>query len=185
MRVIGGTRKGKTIFAPTGESTRPTADRVREDLFNIISVKKETRFLDLYAGTGAVGIEAMSRGALATFVERDSRSLSYLIKNLKRTDFYDEAVIIKSSVEIAIKNLANNPKFEPFDFIFMDPPFNKNLVSPTLQILEKYDILKKEGMLIVEASKREKSETCFSLVRIKKYSQLTLLFYKKENEGDL
>lgn len=122
MRVIAGSVKGHGLVAPKGEATRPTADRVKEALFSMLQpVLPGASVIDLFAGSGALGIEALSRGARqATFVERDRRALDSLRRNLGTTGLGDRAVVLERDVGAV---LSAAPEGAPFDIAFLDPPY--------------------------------------------------------------
>jgi 16S rRNA (guanine(966)-N(2))-methyltransferase RsmD len=121
MRIISGSLKGRRLKTPAWEGLRPTSDRLRETLFNILAPRiGGARFLDGYAGTGAVGIEAISRGAArVTFVESDRRAQALLADNLARCGVADGYAIIRASVERACKSFSARE----FDIVFLDPPY--------------------------------------------------------------
>lgn len=123
MRVIAGTAKGRPLVAPTGRGTRPTADRVREAVFSSLqAVVAGARVLDLYAGSGAMGIEALSRGAgAATFVERDRRACTTIRDNLATTRLDDGAAVVARDVRSALLDLV--AAGQTFDLVFVDPPY--------------------------------------------------------------
>ncbi|MBI1850391.1 MAG: 16S rRNA (guanine(966)-N(2))-methyltransferase RsmD [Planctomycetes bacterium] len=121
MRVIGGSRRGFPLVAPEGRSTRPTLDRVRESLFNILASVEDASVLDLYSGSGSFGIEALSRGARhVCFVERDRNALRALEQNLEKTRFVSCATILRTDV-LGLREATGCG--EPFDLVFADPPF--------------------------------------------------------------
>jgi 16S rRNA (guanine966-N2)-methyltransferase len=122
LRVVGGALSGRKIASPPGMTTRPTLDRVRESLFNILARRVEgARVLDLYAGTGALSIEALSRGAAhAHLVERDARALHVLRGNLQRLAVSDRTTVWAATAEVAVRRLVG----QRFDLIFLDPPWN-------------------------------------------------------------
>ena len=129
MRVIAGTARGLTLAVPKGEATRPITDRVKETLFAILGDRvPDSRVLDLYAGSGAVGIEALSRGAAhATFVERARGALTALRTNLERTGLADAAAVEASDVERFLETTANGP----WDLVVLDPPYAaRDTVAP-------------------------------------------------------
>jgi 16S rRNA (guanine966-N2)-methyltransferase len=123
MRVIAGSFRSRTLQAPAGLATRPTSDRLRETLFNILSPRIEgARFLDLHAGSGAVGIEALSRGAIdVVFVERASAALKVLRANLARLGLTQGFRIVSGSAAGFLRNPSTN---NPFDLVFLDPPYD-------------------------------------------------------------
>lgn len=147
MRIIAGELKGIRITAPSGRPLRPTSDRVKEALFSIISPEVPgTHFLDLYAGTGSIGIEALSRGAQhAWFVEKNSRHLGFLRKNVEKCGLMDKSTIINSHVESFIADTC-----DPFDIIFMDPPYSDASLENILAHPKLHSLLKRDGIIIVE-----------------------------------
>ena len=122
MRVVGGTARGRTLVAPAGRRTRPTADRVREAVFNALwsrGALDGARVVDLFAGSGALGIEALSRGAVhATFVDSDRAARAAVVRNLDACGFTDRADVVPAPVERFLDMLA-----QPFDVAFCDPPY--------------------------------------------------------------
>ncbi len=126
VRVIAGSLKGRQLTSPTWAGLRPTSDRLRETLFNVLSSRVAgARVLDGYAGTGAVGIEAISRGAAqVTFVEREPRALALVAENLARCGVLSSYAIIRATVARSVEVLRNDPAFVPFDVIFLDPPYD-------------------------------------------------------------
>ena len=161
--------------------TRPTADMVREALFNILGIKViDSIFLDIFAGTGAVGLEALSRGAKrAVFVEKDVNACSIIAKNLEELKIENKAEILKSDAIKAIKIL--NKKEETFDIIFIDPPYNKNYIALCIDTIKKYDIMKPDGLLILQHSVNENFKyNGFSCLKQKKYGKTLLTLLIKE-----
>ncbi len=150
LRVISGTAKGHKLKTIKGITTRPTADRVKESLFNIISgLIPKARVLDVYAGTGSIGIEALSRGAeFAVFVDKSNECSRIIRENLVSTKLIDKASVITGDIFITLNKISKNNK--KFDIIFLDPPYKKNLVVETLKCIEKNAIIKPEGIIIAE-----------------------------------
>lgn len=181
LRVISGTAGGHKLKTIKGDATRPTADRVKESLFNIISgVISDAVVLDLYAGTGNLGIEALSRGARkAVFVDRSRESVSVIRDNLTHTKLGDRAEIINNDVSVALKKLSrSNMKF---DLIFLDPPYGKGLVQKTLELLVTYDIVKENCIVVAEHSALDEvpgEAGCLRLIREQKYGDTKLSFYR-------
>lgn len=118
--------KGRTLLSPTWSGLRPTSDRLRETLFNVLAPRiVGARFLDGYAGTGAVGIEALSRGAAhVTFIEQDRRGERLIGENLARCGIVDAYAIIRAPLERSFETLRRNSSFVPFDIVFLDPPYD-------------------------------------------------------------
>ena len=146
MRVIAGSARGRKLAAPRGDKTRPTPDRVREALFSILAPNlPDARVLDLFAGTGALGIEALSRGALsATFVEKDRSTVTLLRENLGLLPGASTEVVTLP-VERALAGLEGQ-----FDLIFMDPPYDAGLLDPTLGQISQFQLLRRGGIAVCE-----------------------------------
>ncbi len=155
MRIISGTNKGKKLYAPEGMSVRPTSDKIKEAVFNMIGyIDEESKVLDLFAGSGNVGIEFLARGAnTCYFVDFSHKSLSFVKKNLELCNFKEKSKVILSDYEKAIINLSNNN--EKFDYIFADPPYDLKCCSNIAKKVFEYNILKTDGILIIESDKSE------------------------------
>jgi 16S rRNA (guanine966-N2)-methyltransferase len=155
MRIISGTSRGRKLATPKSQSLRPTSDRVKESIFNILREEVEgKKVLDLFAGTGNLGIEALSRGAKkAIFVEKGRQALRLIQKNLNQSGFEDRSEIIPKDVNRAIGVL--NQRRESFDLIFMDPPYEEGMINRTLMKLNSHQIYHKGSILIIEHDRRE------------------------------
>lgn len=179
MRVISGSAKGHRLVAPEGLDTRPTTDRIKETLFNIISNDVyDSSFLDVFCGSGAIGIEALSREAKeCIFIDNSEKSIEALKKNLKHTKLEEKAVIIKKDVISALKELGE--KGEKFDIIFIDPPYLSDLYKPVLKTLAKYEILNKEGFIIIEHSKEINifEASGFKIFKTKDFKKTTIMSF--------
>src|SRR5712671_2007713 len=127
MRVIAGSLKGRRLKAPTWEGLRPTSDKLRETLFNVLAARVSgARVLDGYAGTGAIGIEAISRGAAhVTFVESDRRAQALIAENLAACGIETGYTMVRATAERAWSMLLGDPAFVPFDLIVLDPPYDQ------------------------------------------------------------
>lgn len=147
MRVIAGACKGRVLKAPMWEGIRPTSDRLRETLFNVLAPRiSGARVLDVYAGTGAIGIEAISRGAsAAVFVEADRRAQALIEENLARCGITDGCAIIRAPAARAYDTLRRSPSFVPFDIVVLDPPYD----LPAAQALTGVDTLVTTGGIVV------------------------------------
>ena len=147
MRVISGTAKGHKLFSPPGHKTRPTGDRMKEDLFNILAPEvKGALFLDLYCGSGAIGIEALSRGAeSAVFVDSSKAAISAARANLEKTRLIDRARFMHMPVESALEAFD-----APFDMIFIDPPYTSGDLGPALRLINQRGLLSENGILVAE-----------------------------------
>ena len=178
MRVIAGAAKGHNLQTIEGLATRPTTDRIKETLFNIIAFDlPECRFLDLFAGSGGIGIEALSRGASeAVFVDASAECQAVITDNLKHTKLQDRAKLMKTDVLSALDKLAVEGK--SFDIIFMDPPYESDLYGPVLQKIVETGILKQEGYLITESSSQIPLEipAGMEVLREKAYKTTILTF---------
>lgn len=183
MRIIGGALGGRRLQSFKGQKVRPTSDRVKEALFNIIGrdLCEEASVLDLYAGTGNLGIEALSRGAKrACFVEKERDSLKTLKENLRECNLTGRADIIPIDAVKAIHALEK--KGESFDLIFLDPPYYKELADKTLDELGKSTILR-EAVVIAEHSNKDELKKCYGILRLKderRYGDTSLSFFSEE-----
>jgi len=179
MRIIGGIHRGRKIKSVKGMSTRPTTDFVREALFNILSDRVvDSHFLDLFAGTGAVGLEALSRGAKkVVFVENNPIACSVINQNLRDLKMVDKGSIIQSDVIAAIEKLASAGYV--FDIIFLDPPYYKDYIEKTLKALRDFVIA--EAIVAVQHPKDELFNfDGFINYKNKKYGKNALTFLVKE-----
>ncbi len=186
MRVISGKLKGRKLSTLKGMALRPTSDRVREAIFDILqdSVQGQ-RVLDLFAGTGAMGIEALSRGARsAVFVETSSRSLAVLKKNLEACRMEGEAEVIAGEAGTAIKNLGR--RGEAFGLIFLDPPYGKGLAREALHSLSREEILDSGGLVVAEHSPEEELDSVPLLERVdqRRYGRTLVSFFKNKLDPD-
>jgi 16S rRNA (guanine966-N2)-methyltransferase len=179
MRITSGEYKGRTIKAPG--HIRPTKDMVRKALFDILGDIGGLSFLDLFAGSGAVGLEAASRGAgSVALVERDSACLKAIEENIRIFKCDNCQVIAKGAAE-AVRQLESRKS--SFDVIFLDPPYAEGLSKNILQILDACDILARNGFVIVEHSGSEKLPEALdnlSLIKQRSYGKTLLSFYSKD-----
>lgn len=182
LRIISGSKRGMNLQTPDGLGTRPTSDRIKETLFNMISFDiPDCRFLDLFSGSGQMGIEALSRGASeAVFVEKDKSAISCIENNLSKAKFTDEATLYKEDVFSALNKLNGS---EEFDFIFMDPPYNKFIEKQVLESLANKSYISSETTIIVEASLETDldyvSELGYTITKEKLYKTNKHIFLKK------
>ncbi len=174
------------LQAPKGYATRPTGSRVKEALFNTIQgLEPEARVLDLFAGSGALGLEALSRGASsAIFVENSAGALKSLTYNIKKAGWQERVKIIPSDV----LSFLNSYKGKPFDLIFMDPPYNCEKWPEIFGLLSERKMLEGLGMLVWElpaSMVQIQPVKGFELVKKKQYGDTALLFYKSvKGESD-
>lgn len=152
MRIIAGTARSRTIDAPKGRDTRPTLDRVRENLFNILQHKtRDARVLDLFSGSGALSLEALSRGAdFAVMVDHDLAAHQCEKGNVSRLGFADRARIMRCDWQQAVRTLA--AEGERFDLVFLDPPYAIRDLSPVMEALKP--LLAEDALVIVEHEAR-------------------------------
>lgn len=182
MRVISGKAKGKKLKAPKGR-IRPLSDQAREALFNILGSKIiDSYFLDLFAGTGAVGIEALSRGAkISIFVEINKKTVEIIRENLRSTDLYDFAEVYSIDALRAIKILGG--KGSKFDIIFLGPPYDSPQLEKAMVRLSEIDILNSKGIIVAEhRSKQHIAENYKDLQKFRdnRYGDTVLSFYRKK-----
>lgn len=182
MRVIAGSARHLPLCTVAGQNTRPTTDRIKETLFNMLQRELYgCRFLDLFSGSGAIGIEALSRGAsAAVFVEKDRRAADCIRQNLEFTGLKARAVLLQTDVRSALRKLEGQP---PFDIIFMDPPYRCELEREVLEILAGSALAGERTVIIVEASLDTPmdylAQLGFEPVKIKKYKTNMHVFLKK------
>lgn len=185
MRVIAGKVRRMTLACPQGKDVRPTTDRIKETLFNIIQNDiYDCEFLDLFSGSGAIGIEAISRGARsAVFVEKSKEALRCIEYNLSHTRLEDEAEVLPMDALQAIRNLSKRGKH--FDIVFMDPPYNCNLEEPVLDALAVSGIVDEDSLIIVETSLRTDTDSWnnddFTITRVKEYKTNKHVFLSLNN----
>lgn len=150
MRVVSGTRKGKILKAVPGSSTRPTTDKVKEAIFNIIGPYFEGGLgLDLFAGSGGLGIEALSRGAdKVIFVDRDGKAIQTIHENIRTCDFEEKAEVYRNDADRAIKAILKRDLV--FDYIFLDPPYRKQQLLKLLKLIDENDLLSVQGTILCE-----------------------------------
>lgn len=173
MRVIAGSARRLQLKTLDGMETRPTTDRIKETLFNMISQGLlECSFLDLFAGSGGIGIEALSRGAKkAVFVEKNPKAMTCIKENLIHTRLADFAETMQMDVISALSRMEG--KYE-FDYIFMDPPYDRELERKVLEYLADSELLSEDGIIIVEAS----LETPFDYIEELGYTLIKNKIYK-------
>ena len=158
MRIIAGTRKGARIFAPRGTETRPTGDRVREAAFNLIGpgYVEDAKVLDLFAGSGAMGLEALSRGAAhATFVESDREACRTIVRNLDKLGLEGATVLCQDALTALRADARAGTRY---DLVLVDPPFRRFSSLQNALIQHLPEILAPEGILLVETAATEEPE---------------------------
>lgn len=176
MRIITGKYKGQRLWALAGLKIRPTSDRLKESLFNLISSYiSESRVLDLFAGTGNLGLEALSRGAkAAVFVDKSPQAIQAITKNIKALNIQN-APVYRQDILKGLHFLKG-----PFDIIFMDPPYNKGLIEKTLNILQNSPWLLFPNTIIVIESSPKETFNAKGLITQRKYDQSLISILKLE-----
>ena len=149
MRVIAGSARRLRLVTPDGNDTRPTQDRIKETLFNVIQMEVPGAvFIDLFSGSGGIGIEALSRGAKkAYFIENNTNAYKCILENLRTTHFEDVSTVFKQDVVLGLRNIHEKEA----DIIFMDPPYHEDLYERTLALLSSLEFVTPYTMIIVEA----------------------------------
>ena len=179
MRVITGTAKGRQLKTPKGLSTRPTADRVKEGIFSIIQFEVEgRRVLDLFAGSGQLGIEALSRGAArAVFVDQGAEPIALIKENLQKTGLSDRATVVRSDYQSYLSGAR-----EQFDIVFLDPPYAENFLEIAIKSISEIDILRQGGIIICEKpAEKDLGDDFSGLIRQKeyRYGKTSVVLYRK------
>jgi 16S rRNA (guanine966-N2)-methyltransferase len=175
MRIIAGSRKGHTIYAPHGLDTRPTSDRVRENVFNIVGPVHDATVLDLYAGSGAMGLEALSRGASrAVFVERDRDAVRTIERNLDKLRL--QGTIVRQDAVAALAAEAGAGR--KYDLVLVDPPYD--MYDDVQPQLARYlpAVLSDEGIVVVETDARVEPELPLAQRTSRKYGQARITVYE-------
>jgi 16S rRNA (guanine(966)-N(2))-methyltransferase RsmD len=177
MRIIAGIARGRRIESPAGGSTRPTLDRVRESLFNILAPRiADATFLDLFAGTGANGLEALSRGATrAVFVEKDSAALAVIRRNITLCGFAEAAECLRSDLPRGLAALSG-----PFNIVFADPPYAYAQAEALFLGLDTHHLVASGGCVIYESARKAPPPDLlcrWTLYRRAEYGDTALSFY--------
>lgn len=181
MRVIAGTARSLPLKCPTGLDTRPTTDRIKETLFNMLQpYTPGCVFVDMFSGSGGIGIEALSRGAKkAYFIENAAQAIGCIQDNLQFTKFTDKAVVFKQDAVSALGSIFE----KEVDIIFMDPPYGQDLEKQVLSVLSSYRYVTEDTLIIVEAMLHEDfsyaEELGFSIEKEKKYKTNKHVFLRK------
>ena len=180
MRIISGKARGTKLYTLEGMNTRPTLDRVKEPLFSIIGTKiVDANVLDLFAGSGALGLESLSRGASSVILCDNSKdAINVINKNLEKTRL--KAQVINSDYEKCLSNL----KQSKFDLIFLDPPYETDYIEKAINKILEYGILKENGLIIAETDNQDKIERIKNLdieiTDIRKYGRAILIFLNRK-----
>lgn len=185
MRIIAGRMKGTKLFTLDGLNTRPTLDRVKEPLFSIINFKLEDSVvLDLFSGSGALGLESISRGAKTAYLCDNSYNAVRIInQNVEKTKAQNQVVVLSKSFEKVLEECSlKNIKF---DIIFLDPPYKTDYAERATEIITEKNLLNDNGIIIIETDTREKVIEKLQNIDItmydeRKYGRVSLLFLRKE-----
>lgn len=178
MRIIAGEFKGKKIAAPSGVAVRPTFDKVKEALFSIIMDDiYDATVLDLFAGSGNLGLEALSRGARKVyFCDKSGESLKYIKQNISNCKMEEYSVVLAGDFKTCINSLR-----EKVDVIFLDPPYSENLMEQAMEAIAEADLLNDYGIICCETGKHDEMPediSGFEMFKEKKYGNTMLKFYR-------
>lgn len=182
MRIISGERRGLKLYSLEGDQTRPTLDRVKESLFNILDSKQINyeNVLDLFSGSGALGIETLSRGAnKVVFCDKSKLSIEVIKKNLDKAKYLDKSDILNEDYIISLEKLNNKQK--KFDIIFLDPPYNMGMGIKAIELISQYNMLKDNGIIVLETNDEEyiqKKIGIYEIVDIRKYGKVRVYLFK-------
>jgi len=185
MRVISGKARGQSLKAPEGLNTRPTADRVKESIFNIIQSRLyDSVVIDLFAGSGNLGIESLSRNASKVyFIDNNKSSIQSIRENLKKTNLAESSIVIQMDVVSAIEKL--NSQGVKANIIFLDPPYSKGLVEPTLDGILSFELLQHDGIVVVEHKRNDEIPNNIHNLqkyRTNNYGDVAVSFYELREE---
>ena len=181
MRVISGTARGTKLNSIDELSTRPTLDRVKESLFNIINSKiDDSVVLDLFAGSGAIGIEFLSRGCRSAYLcDRSNKAINMIQQNLEKTRLQDNAVIINKDYRKCLQDLAKQGV--AFDIIFIDPPYKDDIAVDSVEMILSLKLLKQDGIIVIETDEKEREIENLKKLDVeiydsRKYGRANLIF---------
>lgn len=186
MRIIAGLAKGRKIISPNGyETTRPTLDRVKESMFSIIQNRVyASRVLDVFSGTGSLGLEAASRGAKECYlVDKSRETFSFLAENVENLKFGQICKCFNMDSYKALEEFGRKKVI--FDIIFIDPPYMKNMIPPAVELIEKNELLDKEGIIVTKIDSREElynGTEKIVLTDHRKYGNTTICFYRYKED---
>ena len=185
MRVISGVARGTKLNSIDSTDTRPTLDRVKEALFNIIqNIIDDSIVLDLFAGSGAIGIECISRGAKkAYFCEKSHEAVKMIRQNIEKTRFTDKSEILQQDYKKSLKNYSvRNIKF---DIVFLDPPYKNDIAVDAVQDIIELGLLRKNGVIIIETDEKERElkeleKLQVEVYDLRKYGRVNLIFLNRK-----
>ena len=182
MRIISGNARGTKLYTLKGENTRPTLDRVKESLFNIIQNRiQDAIFLDLFSGSGAIGLEAASRGAKEAILCDSSKEACQIIrKNIEKTSLEDKIKLYNTN----FKNVLQKQIKEKVDIVFLDPPYKTNFAVEAVKIMMENEIVDEKSLIIIETDKKEdiikqlEKVNC-EIEDVRKYGRAYIIFLKR------
>ena len=181
MRIIGGKARGTKLYTLEGENTRPTLDRVKESLFNIIQKDVPNAiFLDLFAGSGAIGLEAVSRGANKSILcDKNRDAIKIIKKNIEKTRSREQVELYEADFKVVLKNKIK----EKIDIVFIDPPYKTDFAYEAIKILVNSKNIKKESLMIIETDEEERilkqiEDLEIEIIDKRKYGRAHLIFLK-------
>ena len=181
MRIIAGSARGRKLLSPVGMGTRPTLDRIKEAIFNIIQNRvRNAIVVDMFSGTGSLGLEAASRGAKHTYLF-DSGALTYSILNENIKLFNFESICTASKMSCYEGALNLSKKGLVFDLIFIDPPYSKDMIPPAIELIEANNLLNSEGLIVTKVDSKEiifEGSSKIKLTDTRKYGNTIVCFYK-------
>jgi 16S rRNA (guanine(966)-N(2))-methyltransferase RsmD len=185
MRIIAGIARGKKILPPDGMQTRPTLDRVKENIFNIIQNRiVDSAVIDVFAGTGSLGLEAVSRGAKECYlVDQHPTTFKLQKQNVTDLKFEDQCICLNMDSYAALKDLGKKNKV--FDLIFIDPPYAKDMIPPAIEIVSEQGLLKEDGLIVTKIDTSEEiyqGNNVIILTESRKYGNTTVCFYKHKED---
>lgn len=186
MRIISGKARGTKLYTLEGENTRPTLDRVKESIFNIIQNEIEgAKILDLFAGSGAIGLEFLSRGAeKAVLCDKSKEALNIIKKNIEKTHMEQNVQVFNTDFENCLEQLKN----EQFDIIYLDPPYATDYILRSLNKIIKLDIAKEESLIIIETDdesriEKEIKNLDVEIVDKRKYGRAAIIFLSLKKDA--
>ncbi len=185
MRIISGRARGKKLLSPPSSETRPTLDRVKEAMFNIIQgYILDAVVLDMFSGTGSLGLEAASRGAKEChLIDKSQTTYPYLKKNIENLNFKDFCFSYNGDAYSLLRNFSKSGKI--FDIIFIDPPYLKNMIPEAIEFIDNHNLLAKDGIIVTKIDTSEdiyQGTENIPLSDKRKYGNTTVVFYKYQEE---
>ena len=187
MRIISGLARGTKLYTLEGENTRPTLDRIKEPLFSIIQTKiKDSIVLDLFSGSGALALEALSRGAKKAFLcDKSYAAIDIIKKNINKTHLEEKTKVLYMDYKKCLETIN-----EKIDLIFIDPPYKLDIAVKTVKLILEKELLAEDGVIIIETDDKQRElqqikniENNIKIINLRTYGRVTLIFLKKEERG--